>query len=73
MVPVTTVAVMPGLLDEFMIALAIPLNVLFADVTAILIDEPPTETVIVPVPSAAVGENAAEVNACCDATCVTAI
>jgi len=71
-VPVTTVAVTPGLLDDALIALAMPLTVLFADVMAMLIDFPPTETFIVPVPSAVLAPNAANDSVCALATCVTA-
>jgi hypothetical protein len=71
-VPVTTVAVRPGLLDDELIALAIPLTVLFADVMSTLVDLSPTETFIVPVPSAVVAPNAADESVCALAICVTA-
>src|ERR1700710_86537 len=71
-VPVTTVAVTPGLLADELIALAMPLTVLFADVMSIVIDLPPTETLIVPVPSAVVAPNAADDSVWAAAICVTA-
>src|ERR1700712_2055507 len=71
-VPVTTVAVTPGLLDDALIAPAMPLTVLFADVMSTLIDLSPTETFIVPAPSAAAAPNAADESVCALAICVTA-
>jgi hypothetical protein len=52
-VPVTTVAVTPGLLDDELIALAMPLTVLFVDVMPTLIDLSPTETFIAPTKASA--------------------
>ena len=54
-VPVTIEAVRPGMLDEELIAAATSLNV-SVDATAMLIDEPPTEMFIDPLPSVAVAE-----------------
>ena len=71
-VPVTTVAVTPGLFAAELIALAMPLTVLFDDVMGTLIEWPPTEIFIVPVPSAVVLPNAADESVCALAICVTA-
>ena len=71
--PVTTVAVTPGLLLDDMMAAAIPLRLSFDDVTLRVIDLPPTEMVIVPVPSddAWLDVNAPDEMLCACAICET--
>ena len=71
-VPVTMVAVTPGLLLLELIADAMPESVLLVLSTLMSIDLPPSETVSVPVPSCVVAPKAAEDNACELAICVTA-
>ncbi len=72
-VPVTIVAVTPGLLPALLIALAIPVNVLLVLSTVTSIDLPPTSIVSLPVPSLAVASNAADDRLCDAAICLTSI
>lgn len=71
--PITIVAVTPGLLDALLIALAKPLSVLLVLSIETSIDLPPTEIVNLPVPSCVVAPNAAEDRLCDEAICVTSI
>lgn len=71
-VPVTIVAVTPGLFDAELIAAAMPESVLFVESIEIDVDLPPTLSVSVPVPSCCVALNAPEDSVCDVAICVTA-
>ena len=71
-VPVTMVAVTPGLPLPVLIADAMPASVLLVLSTLMFIDLPPTEIVSVPVPSCVVVPNAADDKACELAICCTA-
>ena len=72
-VPVTIVAVTPGLLPALLIALAIPLSVLLVLSIVTSIDLPPTAMVNLPVPNLAVESNAADERLCDAAICLTSI
>ncbi|VBC69705.1 Uncharacterised protein [Burkholderia pseudomallei] len=70
-VPVTTVAVTPGLFFAELIAAAMPAGVLFVASMSIDVERSPSLSVSVPEPSVCFGSKPADTSVCERATCLT--